>query len=170
MSILKISIEHISLPISTSFSLMYFHIFAVLWPCASVAATESSVLLTNTTGDISQSFTLTQLGPVTNTTILENSTIETDRDVLVHCARPTTWDAPSFNAADCSSAIDFLFFETSLTECYSQPCDFYGVNAKTRILKKNAQPTPRKYIFGKVISNGVAMTLLSLQIIDILSR
>ena len=149
---------------------MYFHILALLWPCASVAATESSVLLSNTTGDISQRFTLNQLGPVTNATIAENYTIETYGDLLVHCARPTTWDAPSFNAVDCSGAIDFLFLETSLTECYSQPCDFYGVNARTRILKKNAQPTPRKYIFGKVISNGFAMTPLSLQIIDILSR
>ncbi|KAK0508135.1 hypothetical protein JMJ35_009219 [Cladonia borealis] len=126
---------------------MYFHILALLWPCASVAATEFSVLLTNTTGDVSQAFTLTQLGPVKNTTIPENSTIETYEDVLVNCARPATWDTPSFNAADCSGAIDFLFFETSLTECYSQPCVFYGVNAKTRI-PTNGQPTPRKYKFG----------------------
>ena len=148
---------------------MYSPIFALLWLCASVAATEFSDLLTNTTGDTSQSFTLNKLGPVTNTTTPENSTFETYGDVLVHCARPTTWDAPSFNAADCSSAIDFLFFETSLTECYSQPCVFYGVNAKTRI-PRNAQPTPRKYKFGKLISNGFAITLLSLQIIDLLSR
>ena len=135
---------------------MYFHILALLWPCASVAATEFSVLLTNTTGDVSQSFALTQLGPVTNTTIPENSTIETYEDVLVKCARPTTWDTPSFNAADCSSAIDFLFFETSLTECYSQPCVFYGINAKTRI-PPNGQPTPRKYKFGKFISKGFCL-------------
>lgn len=164
MSDLKTSSEHITLPISTVFSLMFFHILALLWPCAYVAATEFPALLTNTTGVNSQNFTLTQLGPLTNTTILENSTIEANGDELMHCARPLSWDAPPFNAQDCSSAIDFLFFETSLSECFTQPCEFYGVNVKTRIRKKNAQPTPRKYTFGKVISNAFAMPLFSLQI------
>ena len=142
---------------------MYLHIVALLWPCACVAAIEFPVLFINATGDTPQSFTLTQHGPLTNSTIPENSTIETDEETLVHCAKPPTWDAPSFHGEDCSGAIDFLFFETSLTECYSQTCEFYGVNTKPRIRKKNAQPTPRKYTFGKVISNGFAMTLLSLQ-------
>lgn len=141
---------------------MYIRILALLWSCACVAATELPGMLTNATGDISQSFTLTQLGPLTNTTIPENNTIETDRAVLLRCARPSTWDTRSFNGEDCSGAIDFLFFETSLTECYSQTCEFYGGNTKTRI-GKNAQPTPRKYIFGKVISKGFDMTLLSVQ-------
>ena len=155
VSIFTTSFEHIISPISTSFSLMYFHILALLWACASVATTDFPVLLTNTTGDVSQSFTLTQLGSVTNTTNPENSTIETYEDVLVNCARPATWDTPSFNALDCSSAIDFLFFETSLTECYSHPCVFYGVNAKTRI-PPNGQPTPRKYKFGEFIRKALA--------------
>lgn len=142
---------------------MYLHILALLWPCACIGATEFPVLFTNATGDISQSFTLTQHGPLTSTTIPENSTTGTIGDVLVHCAKPPTWDAPSFRSEDCLGAIDFLFFETSLTECYSQKCEFYGTNTKTRIRKKNAQPTPRKYIFGKVISNGFAMILLCLQ-------
>ena len=149
---------------------MHFHILALLWPCTYVVATEFPALFTNATGDISQSFTLTQNGPLPDTTILENSTTETRGDVLVHCAKHPSWTAPSFHSDDCLGAIDFLFFETSVTDCYSQTCEFYGINTKTRIRKKNAQPTPRKYAFGKVIRNGFAMTLLSFQTHNLISN
>lgn len=142
---------------------MYFHILTLLWPCVCVAATEFPVLLTNATGDISRNFTLTQHGPLTNTTNAGNKTTGLNRDVLLHCAKPPTWDAPSFHSEDCLGAIDLLFLETSLTECYSQTCEFYGIHTKTRMRKKNAQPTPRKYTFGKVIGNDFAMTLFALQ-------
>ena len=142
---------------------MHFHILTLLWPCVCVIATEFPVLLTKATGDISRNLTLTQHGPLTNTTNAENGTTGLNRDILLHCAKPPTWDAPSFHSEDCLGAIDLLFLETSLTDCYSQICEFYGISTTTRIRKKNAQPTPRKYTFGKVTGNGFAMTLFSLR-------
>ncbi len=165
VSSLKTSLSIYAYPIFNGlfFFVMYLHIPVLLWPCAFVAATEFPELFTNAIGDISQSSTLTQTGSLANTTIPDNTTTELKEDMLMHCAKPLTWDAPSFHSEDCLGAIDYLFLETSLTECYSQLCQFYGKDTRTRIPKKNAQPTPRKYTFGKVISNGFAMTLPSLQ-------
>ena len=144
--------------------IMYLHVFVLLWPCACIAATEFPELFTNATGGVSRSLTLTQPGSLANTTIPDNSITGQIANRAMHCATPLTWDSSNFDREDCLGAIDLLYLETSLTKCYSQPCTFYGRNANSRIRKDNAQPTPRMYTFGKVISNGFAIILLFLQI------
>ena len=144
--------------------IMYFHLLTLLWPYACVAATEFPELSTHATGVNAQSFPSTQPDSLANTTIPDNSTIGQIVDTAMHCATTPTWDAPNFHREDCLSAIDYLYLETSLTGCYSQPCTFYGTNANRRIRKDKAQPTPRMYTFGKVIGNIFAITLFFLQI------
>lgn len=144
--------------------IMYFHVPMLLWPCACIAAAEYPELFTNATGGTSRTLTLNQPGSLVNTTIPDNSTTGQIANLAMHCATPPTWDAPTFYREDCLGAIDLLYLETCLTECYSQPCTFYGRNANSRIQKDDAQPTPRMYTFGKVISNGFATILLFLQI------
>ena len=146
---------------------MFFHVLVLLWPCACIAATEFPELFTNATGGISQSFTLNQPDPLANTTIPDNSTTGQIANIAMHCAKPPTWDASTFDRDDCLGAIDLLYLETRLTECYSQPCTFYGRNANSRIRKDNAQPTPRMYTFGKVISNGFSILLLFCKFINL---
>ena len=146
-----------------AFSFMYFHVFMLLWPCACIAATEFPELLTNATGGISRTFTLNQPDSVVNTAIPQNGTTGQLANMAMHCATPPTWDAPTFYRDDCLGAIDYLYFETRLSECYSQPCTFHGRNANNRIPNDNDQPTPRMYTFGKFISNGFATILLFLQ-------
>lgn len=148
---------------------MYSNVLVLLWPCACIAATEFPELFTNTTGGISQSFTLTQPGSLANTTTPENVTTGQIANLAMHCATPPPWKASTFYRDDCLGAIDFFYLETRLTECYSQPCTFYGRNANRRIRKDNAQPTPRMYTFGKVISNGFAIFLLFCKFINRIS-
>ena len=146
---------------------MYFHVLVLLWPCACIAATEIPELFTNTTGGISQSFILTQPGSLANTTTPDNSTTGQIANIAMHCATPPPWKASTFNRRDCIGAIDFLYLETGLTECYSRKCTFYGSKANSRIRNDNAQPTPRMYTFGKVISNGFAILLLFCKFINL---
>ena len=136
---------------------MYFYVVALLWPYACVAATEFSEPSTNATGDISRVFTLNQPDSLTNTTIPDNSTTGQTAYTAMNCVTPPTWDTRTFRRTDCLGAIDWLYLETGLTECFSQPCTFYGNNPKLRIQKDNTQPTPRMYTFSKLISDGFAV-------------
>ena len=161
--------RHLGISMVTQFQwafscIMYFHVLLLLWPYACIAVTESPELFTNATGDVSRNFTLNQPGSLVNTTIPDNSTTGQIANLAIRCATPPTWDAPTFYREDCLGAIDLLYFETCLTECYSQPCTFYGRKANSRIQKDDAQPTPRMYTFGKIVSNGLATILLFLQI------
>lgn len=144
--------------------IMYSHVLALLWPWACVAATEFPELFTSPSEGISRSYTLNQPDSLTNTTISDNSTTGQIANMATHCATPPTWDAPAFHGEDCLGAIDFLYLETRLTECFSQPCTFYGRNSNSGIQKDDAQITPRMYTFGKVISNGLAIILIFWQI------
>ena len=137
--------------------IMYFHVLAFLWLCACVAATEFPEPSTNATRGVSRSFTLIQPDSLTNTTIPDNSTTGQTAYMAMNCVTPPTWDTRTFRRTDCLGAIDWLYLETGLTECFSQPCTFYGSNSKTRIQKDNTQPTPRMYTFRKLISDGFAV-------------
>ena len=137
--------------------IMYLHVVALLWSFACVAATEFSEPSTTATRDVSQILTLNQPDSLTNTTIPDNSTTGQTAYMAMNCVIAPSWDTRDFRRTDCLGAIDWLYLETGLNECYSQPCTFYGNNPKTKVQRDNTQPTPRMYTFSKLISDGSAV-------------